>query len=460
MASGLNKTKLQLEPYLLANYNTASQAERVTLLWLFFTVTIFIFVGIKLKSLLDQSLQEQIDKNRVQRVYNQTVTAVKGLGTDTDAVLAAVKMIRNRDEFLEYMSKFKDNKSGYTTFTSMINAEYDRHNFFDVQKIVEVLRNIGIYAELTSRRVNTGNNLFVKFTIILSKKPPTVDKKQRDILKKQWLAELPKAIAFWKSWLSDPITQQRVQKNWDTWYASGKFLVHAIFPIYFQMLNKLRIQFYDYTTGLNMSWAYAFVTGTDFGPLPKIYVNLELDDPAKYDTLVHEIQHIIYDIKPLNPEKKITNAFVTKNTKRDTPDNIKSTVVSSAAKKLETNTLKAKSVITSLGLDMTPDQLLSWRAWALKDQHDDPGYVCRATEKMSNIMAVRNYFKLKPGQNITVAMLKPYIEEKKHHTDISWILGCWALNNFPDLNTMLNRINMLAKTDTNTTNNKGKSNLA
>ena len=97
---------------------------------------------------------------------------------------------------------------------------------------------------------------------------------------------------------------------------------------------------------------------------------------------------------------------------------------------------------------MTPEQLLSWKQWAIRKKPNDPEYVCRATEKMSNIMAVRSYFKLKPGQNITVAMLKPYIEEKKQHTDITWILGCWALNNFPDLNTMLNRINMLAKNNT------------
>ena len=401
-----------------------------------------------LKTLLNQALQEQVDKTRVNRAYAQTVDAVKGMGTDTDAVLNAIKMIRNRDEFLEYMLKFEDKKTGYDSLPDMINAEYDRFNLADVRKIVVAMRNIGVSAEMGIKKDMFGNDHFDKFTMSWLQIPTTkTTGKDRYIRKKQWLDELPKAVAFWKSWLSDPITKQRVQQNWDTWYASGKFQVKLVWTKYINMLNKLYIKFYDATTGSGSMDAYAYVKGDRNGN-PAIYVNLEKNDPAKYDTLVHEIQHIIYNIKPLNPKKKITNAFVTKNTKRDTPSSIKSNIDSSASKKLNANTLKAKATITSLGLNMTPEQLLSWKQWAIRKKPNDPEYVCRATEKMSNIMAVRSYFKLKPGQNITVAMLKPYIEEKKQHTDITWILGCWALNNFPDLNTMLNRINMLAKNNT------------
>ena len=398
-----------------------------------------------LKTLLNQALQEQVDKTRVNRAYAQTVDAVKGMGTDTDAVLNAIKMIRNRDEFLEYMLKFKDKKTGYTTFPEMINAEYDRFNQADVRKIVVALRNIGVSAEMGIKPDMFGNDLFDKFTMSWLQIPTT--KKDRYNIKKQWLDELPKAVAFWKSWLSDPITKQRVQQNWDAWLISGKNQIKIVWPIYFNMLNKVYIKFYDATTGAGATDAYAYVEG-EWNGNPAIYVNLELNDPEKYDTLVHEIQHIIYNIKPLNPEKKITNAFVTKNTKRDTPSSIKSSIVSSASKKLDADIARAKVVIASLGLNMDASSLVVWKQDASRGRSGDPGYVCRSTEKMSNIMAVRNYFKLKPGQNITIAMLKPYIERKKEHGDISWILMCWAKNNFPDLNTMLNRINMLAKNNT------------
>lgn len=400
-----------------------------------------------LKTLLNQALQEQVDKTRVNRAYAQTVDAVKGMGTDTAAVLNAIKMIRNRDEFLEYMLKFKDKKTGYDSLPDMINAEYDRFNLADVRKIVVAMHNIGVFAEMGIKKDIFGNDLFDKFTMEWLRIPTTLTKKDRYIRKKQWLDELPKAVAFWKSWLSDPITKQRVQQNWDAWLISGKNQIKIVWPIYFNMLNKVYIKFYDATTGAGATDAYAYVEG-EWNGNPAIYVNLEHNDPSKYDTLVHEIQHIIYNIKPLNPEKKITNAFVTKNTKRDTPSSIKSSIMSSASKKRDADIARAKVVIASLGLNMPASDLVVWQQRGKRGRLGDLGYVCRATEKMSNIMAVRNYFKLKPGQNITIAMLKPYIERKKEHDDISWILMCWASNNFPDLNTMLNRINMLAKNNT------------
>lgn len=414
--------------------------------------------SIKLTTLLKQALTEQVDMNRVNKAYAQTVTAVKGMGTDIPAVLNSVKMLRNRDEFLEYMLKFEDNKTGYTKFPDMINAEYDRFNLDDVQKIVVALRNIGIVAGAITTK-NIFGPEFVEFKLNWLAKPTVLSKKDRYNRKKQWLTELPKAVAFWKSWLSDPITKQRVQQNWDTWYASGKFQLKYMWPKYFNMLNKVYIKFYDSykNNDLLVRNAYAYVRGDEAGT-PVIYVNLEVDDPEKFDTLVHEIQHIIYGIKPLNPEKKITNAFVTHNTKRDTPSSIAASLMTSATKKLNTNLTRAKDVIASLGLDMTVTDLIKWKEDAKGARLGDPEYVCRATEKMSNIMALRNYFKLKPGQNITMAMVKPYIERKKQHGDLKWILYCWAKNNFPDLNMMLNRINMLAKN--NTTPRRGGPNLA
>ena len=44
MAFGLRKMKPQLEPYLLANYNTASQAKSVTARWHFFTVRLDMWI--------------------------------------------------------------------------------------------------------------------------------------------------------------------------------------------------------------------------------------------------------------------------------------------------------------------------------------------------------------------------------------------------------------------------------
>jgi hypothetical protein len=66
---------------------------------------------------------------------------------------------------------------------------------------------------------------------------------------------------------------------------------------------------------------------------------------------------------------------------------------------------------------------------------------------MSNITSIRKLFNIKPGQNITLEMLKPYIKGDKHHTDIYWLLSCWALNGFSDINTLINKMNQLAYQD-------------
>jgi hypothetical protein len=83
--------------------------------------------------------------------------------------------------------------------------------------------------------------------------------------KKQWLTLLPKAVQWWKNWLSSPITQKKVQSNWDTWYRTKVLVsVKYIFPGYFKMLDSLKIKFYDELDPINWSeagpeYAYAFV---------------------------------------------------------------------------------------------------------------------------------------------------------------------------------------------------------
>lgn len=401
-----------------------------------------------LQTLLTHILQEQVDLNRVNQAYLKTINAVAGLGTDVPAVLIAIKMLKSSAEFDKYKLKFKDNKTGYNSFQNMINGEYDALNGSDILYILRVLQKINVFADAGLYTDNGGNVRFRpgNFTFIKTRLPTMSAANQ-----KQWLTLLPKAVQWWKNWLSSPITQKKVQSNWDTWYRSGSVSVKYIFPGYFKMLDSLKIKFYDELDPINWSDgqnAFAFVRPFLIYSDNTIYINLTKSDPEPYDTLIHEIQHIIYNIKPLNPDEKIHDVFVTKNTKRATTKSIESSRETSY---YDTQTLnRAAIVIKSLGLDIDADRLLGWKRQAYTANAEDPAYVCRETEKMSNIMAIRSLFKLNPGQNITIAMLKPYIERKKSHTDITWIILCWAKNGFPDLNTMINRINALAVNNTGT----------
>jgi hypothetical protein len=69
-------------------------------------------------------------------------------------------------------------------------------------------------------------------------------------------------------------------------------------------------------------------------------------------------------------------------------------------------------------------------------------------------MAIRKYFGLRPGQNITYQMIKSEMDKKKTHTDVYWLMLCWALTGFKDINELLNRMNDLAYQETGSDNTR------
>ena len=249
--------------------------------------------------------------------------------------------------------------------------------------------------------------------------------------KTKYQTALPKAVSFWKNWLNNPITKEKVYQNY-----LAKNDVDKAFRKYFNILNNLNLIFYDQTTPNEEMGALAHVNG--FKSLYNINVNCSLDDPELLQTLVHEIQHLIYYVKPLNPAKKISDAFVNKNTKIETINNIFD------INKLET--IKDPKIMeTSKKLNIPYYDLELWKDLSIKrGKEEDPGYICRETEKMSNIYAIRSLFGITAGGKITLNMIMPYIKSEKNSGNINWVLMCWAKRGFPDIYEMLNEINEMA----------------
>ena len=404
---------------------------------------------IRLKHILEQTSPGR--NNVIITAYNQIVNASAGWGTDPDAIVAAIGLLKTPTEFAQLLEQFKNKKTGYSSFNDMINEEYDRFNYSDIVKLVNKLKSIGVAATFKAGSNFVGQDLFLgNFQITRIKsdkefKTPII--KINSACKDRWNRELPKAVAFWRNWLKDPITRKKVENNYPD--DSAKFgtdlfstTVEEAFDRYEKSLSNLKLIFYDNTMAFLGSQkvspgAYAFVTeGNNY----HIYVNCSLNDPDPYGTLIHEIQHIIYNIKPLNPGKKIKDAFVTNKTVKQTTQQIQGSL---PATKKSTSPASLKNTATKLGIDA--DYLNAWKEAADKRaKSEDPGYVCRETEKMSNIMSIRKTLNIKPGGVITYDMLKPYITLQKRDGDMSWILMCWAKNYFPDINTMLNKINQLA----------------
>ena len=413
----------------------------------------------KYKVLLEQGF-EMMEPSPTTKAYNEIINGAKyWMGTDKTKILKAFDYIKNVQDFKTLISMFKDKRTGYGSFEEMINKEYDRQDFGDIVKLRDKLYSIGVNLSFNSGENIAGNPLFLEgVKISYVNKTPI---KSLQLVPKEcsskWLPQLEKAKNYWIQWLSSPITKNKFLNNWKKVEKNTTLAeVENIFKKYINSLRVLKLYYFDSKLIPKESNSYAFVNRSE---PDKIFVNCSQNDPDPYGTLIHEIQHMLYDIKPLNPAVQIGNVFVDSNTKKSTINsffdfkkNPKQKTFSYDKKLFNPNEIaKLDSTSTQIGVPFESLQhILSNSKYHEKRK---PGYVCRETEKMSNIMSVRNLFGVKPGQNITKEMLLPYIKGEKNNDDVSWVLACWALRGFPDLSEMLNKINNLAYQNTNQNNN-------
>ncbi len=405
--------------------------------------------------------------NSVISIYKEIVDAVVGIGTDPNKIVLAISKLKNQNEFKYLLTLFGDKKTGYSSFFDMVNQEYDRTNAEDVKKLMVALQRINVFTDANFGENPLGITLFGGFFKLSQYMDKTPD--YTEVMKKcrvTWTKALPKAIKWWKDWLSDPITKQKFENNWDTkiknisilsvYQIYNKISADRAYEKYFELLNNIHLHFYNRKTieingNVVVHGALAFVTKPD----GNIYVNCSSSSAKNVEQvealLIHEIQHMIYEIKPLNPTKKIGSSFDSKNCNIESREQIKSNLSSNT----KNNTKNYSPIINSTAkkLGVKPEHILHWEKETkrVKDP-SDPDYICRETEKMSNIMSMRRTLNIKPGGNITYNMLKPYITSEKYDIDVFWFLCCWVEKGYPDFNQMLNNINQLALKKTESTN--------
>ena len=262
--------------------------------------------------------------NSVNLIYKQIVESVAGVGTDPNKLLNAIKKLKNGDEFRYLLTKFKDKKTGYSDFFEMINQEYDMFNKQDVENLILALNKINVFTTANFAANKAGIGIFMGYYRLNDSggftKPSNKD---MEFCKSAWNKTLPVSIKWWKDWISNPITKEKVYKNYLEKPQYGvvnsgikeyeiKNKINNAFIKYFELLNKIKLNFYNQTTlKLNGVYVYhdagAFVTNAD----GNIYVNCSGEPSEEYidTTLIHEIQHMIYFILPLNPERNIGSSF-------------------------------------------------------------------------------------------------------------------------------------------------------
>jgi len=402
-------------------------------------------------------LLEQNNPN-IQKAYNEIIKGANyPLGTSKDTILEAFNYIKNSFEFWELSLMFKDKKTGYNSFAEMINEEYDILDYNDVIKLQEKLYSIGVILEFRIKRETHpvygyiylfGGKVKITYSNYLYSKQIKVN----SYCTSKYPPLLKQAQDYWRKWLSSSITKQKFRTNWNVQpkndMIDGK-KVDDIFEEYIDCIDNLKLVFYDNTmihppgvSEVNLIKTksfYAFVI--QYTP-ENIYVNCSPNDNDPLGTLIHEIQHLLYFIKPLNPSITIKNVFLKPGDKKLS---IKDVYGSSKKNDSSDSDNYFKDISkTAQFLGVEPYILNDWASKSEDTHTEDPGYICRETEKASNIQSVRHLFNINPGQNITPQMLKPYINGEKHHTDISWILMCWASKGFKDINLFLSDLNKLA----------------
>jgi len=127
--------------------------------------------------------------------------------------------------------------------------------------------------------------------------------------KKTWnVNTLNQAINWWRTWLADPKTKDRFSKNWKF----PLWMTESIFKLYNDALNNLTLK-YIYEPN---SSSVAYVNPK----YPKIVV-VNVAETGKSNPIsifIHELQHLLFLIKPLHPSQNINkdiNIDVNNNTK-------------------------------------------------------------------------------------------------------------------------------------------------
>ena len=429
---------------------------------------------------LKQLLFEQATKSVVQNIYNQIISAVKRMGTNETKLVSAINQLKSAKEYTILNTMFDDNKTGYDSFETMIDEEFEdkllgrisnkTSNYTHAMQIQKKLESIGLDVSFDSAKNRLGVQYFNgNFKVTESETEPTQPDKVTDTvpavtingvrvksttnenmpLQQLVINSVKEARDYFIKWIESPITKQKFINNWKPSEPDIDTKVDSIFQEYKRIISTTSLIFYK-KPGDSV---HAYVRGgSGMYAYPPIYYNIAYTNTTNIvATLVHEMQHLIYHIKPLNPDKKVQDAFVDKSTTLTTPEQLISSTNNVATK------LNASAQAATI-LNIQETEITKWSDALRKELALDPKYVSADTENMSRIMGIRSKFDIQPGQNITLEMLKPYITGELYDSDIYWLLCYWAYKGFRDINSVLNDLNQLA-IKTNKPTNQNQTNI-
>ena len=334
---------------------------------------------------------------------------------------------------------------------------------------------------------------------VLSEQDTNTEVQTKDFseCKKNVETKFTEAKNFIIKWISDPKTKEKFKKNWgvgqdnlipteqyrymDSYAESDN--VDDIFNGYLELLKKIQPDFYfkgddkslinqfrntEISDNNDPKSAIAFVNKGLSKETVLINCGEFMTHSEQLSILIHEIQHLLFFYFPFNPGEKIHNIFNTVDTKAyseigrmyDTFNKILDGI----------NTQNLINVSQKYGIDK--NILEDWFKEAVsKAENKLPSkdgeitqssnyyylYSCNENEKMSNIMGLRSDLNVSPTENINYQDIIPFIKKEKTNTNATWLIICWALNGYIDIQEWIGKMNLLAL---NKQSSSGDRNLA
>ena len=282
-----------------------------------------------------------------------------------------------------------------------------------------------------------------------------------------------KAITWWKNKLNEPSfykklkrlnkytdaqTKEWIKKYKDYLYnnVKGPFCPKQNSDIYKKHFSRggVRISFKNgkqietqIPEGLTPN-AIAFSLLTNEGNLIVVNNFYPVDDSKDLEaTFVHELQHALYDLKPMTPNESWKKVFPYKVWVDDPNDN---TNTPTPISNKESSTI-SKYGLRKYDIDFWKEIL---KTKTNKKTQKDVGYVCRETELASRLVTMKNLLNYSTSQKITVNDFKKFIEgEESPYNDENayWLVLCWVNNGMEDIQTFLNKLDkyVVAKVEPN-----------
>ena len=250
---------------------------------------------------------------------------------------------------------------------------------------------------------------------------------------------LEKAKEYWKNWLNNPVTIEKLSKIHKT---TKEDIKANYIPKWLELIKPITLKYEEMSDQT--------IAEVSRNPSDKnIYVNLKSDvfNPnfrKKYEmepitTLVHELQHKMSSLIPINPNEVV---------KASLGNAIQST---SGLFKTKFDESVIKRVAGEFGIT-DPHMLdtIKKRVYAYYglNRGANGAYAKLPTEIVSRIEGLRYKYGIKPGQagGLTPEMFKDTFLGIKQDFDKDWILVIWAKQGYPPLKEFLNGLDQLALT--------------